>query len=45
MQYKKSLEDTINSKNKEIENLERLHRTELEKLENKRAAENLMKNQ
>lgn len=28
-----------------MENLERLHRTELEKLDNKRAAENLMKNQ
>jgi hypothetical protein len=30
--HKKELEDIINNKNKEIENLERLHRTELEKI-------------
>lgn len=35
----------MNRKDKEIENIERLHRTELEKQENKRSAENLMKNQ
>lgn len=44
-QWKKELNDTINKKDKDIENLERFHRTELEKIENKRANESLMKNQ